>query len=142
MRYHPWRHLRDRHPHEHVSFTDIGAVGCLGRRTVDGIELDMTSTQRERRCTLTHELVHIERGPVPRDPRLALREEETVDRISAERLIELDHLIDVLAWNRYRVDDEAAEELWVDLPTLLTRVRNLTDSERAFIDRELARRQP
>ncbi|WP_230592417.1 hypothetical protein [Rhodococcoides fascians] len=71
-----------------------------------------------------------------------MREEETVERISAERLIELDALIDVIAWNRNRIDDEAAEELWVDLPTLLTRVRNLTDGERAFIDDELERRQP
>lgn len=44
--------------------------------------------------------------------------------------------------DRYRVDDESAEELWVDLPTLLTRVRNLTDDQRAFIDEELERRQP
>ncbi|WP_256988483.1 hypothetical protein [Rhodococcus sp. 05-2255-3B1] len=86
--------------------------------------------------------MHVERGPVPADLRLAMREEETVDRITAERLIELDALIDVIAWNRNRIDDEAAEELWVDLPTLLTRVRNLTDDERAFIDEELERRQP
>ena len=70
-----------------------------------------------------------------------MREEEIVDRITAERLIELGALIDVIAWNRNRIDDEAAEELWVDLPTLLTRVRNLTDDERAFIDEELERRQ-
>ena len=64
------------------------------------------------------------------------------ERISAERLIEIDSLVDVLAWNRYRVDDETAEELWVDLATLLTRVKNLDDDERAYIDRELERRQP
>jgi hypothetical protein len=32
------------------------------------IWLCRTLTQAERRCTLTHELVHRERGPVPADP--------------------------------------------------------------------------
>ncbi|MGN7133421.1 hypothetical protein ACTHQY_09120 [Rhodococcoides corynebacterioides] len=79
---------------------------------------------------------------MPDDDFLAQREESIVDDIATRRLIELDALIDVLAWNRYRVDDETAEELWVDLPTLVSRVRNLTDAERRHIDRELARRQP
>lgn len=141
MTWHPWRHLRDHHPHLHVTYPD-GGTGCLGRWTDAGIEINGSSNQRERRCTLTHELVHVERGPVPHDLHLAMREEETVERISAERLIEIESLIDVLAWNRYRVDDETAEELWVDLATLLTRVKNLDDDERAYIDRELERRQP
>lgn len=141
MSYHPWRHLRDRHPHVHVTYP-TGETGCLGRWTNDGLRINGTSTQRERRCTLAHELVHFERGPAPRDLHLAMREEEIVDRIAAQRLIELDQLIDVLAWNRYRVDDETAEELWVDLATLHTRVKNLTDDERGLIDRELERRAP
>lgn len=73
---------------------------------------------------------------------LALKEERIVDRIAANRLIELDQLIDVLAWNRYRVDDETAEDLFVDLRTLKIRVENLTDDERGLIDRELERRAP
>ncbi|KQU30304.1 hypothetical protein ASG69_04400 [Rhodococcus sp. Leaf225] len=141
-RWHPWRHLREHHPATPVSFPHRHTAGCLGRLTPDGIEIDGTSNQRERRCTLTHEIVHIERGPVPEDAYLALREEACVDDIATRRLIDLDALIDVLAWNRYRVDDEAAEDLWVDYPTLLTRVRNLTDEERRHIDNELARRQP
>ncbi|ORI13476.1 hypothetical protein [Rhodococcus sp. 1168] len=141
MSWHPWRHLRDHHPHVHVTYPD-GGTGCLGRWTEDGIEINRHSNQRERRCTLTHEIVHVERGPVPKDLRLARREETIVDCIAARRLIELDRLVDVLAWNRHRVDDEAAEELWVDLPTLIARVRNLTEDERSFINRELSRRQP
>ncbi|MBT1193816.1 hypothetical protein [Rhodococcoides kroppenstedtii] len=137
-----WRHLRDNHPAVPVMFSHRHNSGCLGRWTEAGIEINGTSNQRERRCTLTHEIVHVERGPVPDDDFLALREESIVDDIATRRLIELDALIDVLAWNRYRVDDETAEELWVDLPTLVSRVRNLTDAERRHIDSELARRQP
>ena len=65
---------------------------------------------------LTHELVHVERGPS----------------------IELDELVDALACNRWRVDADTAGELWVDLPTLLTRVKNLTDDERRYIDIEMS----
>lgn len=65
-----------------------------------------------------------------------------VDRITAQLLIPIDDLIDVLAWNRYRVDDEAAEELWVDLECLKIRVQNLTEGERRYIDSELERRSP
>jgi hypothetical protein len=140
-RWHPWRHAREHYPRVEIRLID-GGGGCRGRLTVDGIEINRTSTQREARCTLSHEIVHIESGPVPREPRAAAREEARVHAIAACRLIELDHLVDVLAWNRYRVDDETAEDLWVDFPTLLTRVQNLTAAERRYIDAELERREP
>ncbi|WP_285189878.1 ImmA/IrrE family metallo-endopeptidase [Rhodococcus sp. MEB041] len=140
-RWHPWRHAREHHPRTPIAFVD-GGRGCAGRITLNGIEINRTSTQRERRCTLTHELVHLERGPVPRDARAVEREEKAVHAIAACRLIEIDHLIDVLVWNRHRVDDETADELWVDLPTLVTRVQNLTVAERRYIDAELERREP
>lgn len=142
-KWHPWRALRDRHPRIDVAFPEIEVTGCFGRW--DGgsrIEIEASSNQAERRCTLTHELVHVERGPVPKHPVYGPREESAVRRIAAERLIEFDELIDAIVWNRGRVDADTAGELWVDLPTLLTRVRNLTDDERAYIDAEIERRQP
>lgn len=141
-RWHPWRHLRDKHPDIEVHFTDCGEDGERGRWTTDGIEIDRTSNQRERRHTLTHEVVHVDRGPVPDHPYYAMREEREVDRITAQLLIPLDDLVDVLAWNRYRIDDEAAEDLWVDLECLKIRVRNLTAAERRYIDAEIKRRSP
>lgn len=139
-RWHPWRHMRDKYPDIDVRFTDCGEDGLRGRWTTDGIEIDRTSNQRERRYTLAHEIVHVGRGPVPDHPYYAMREERAVDRITARLLIPIDDLIDVLAWNRYRVDDEAAEELWVDLECLKIRVQNLTEAERRYIDAELERR--
>lgn len=141
-RWHPWRHLRDHHPEIDVAFPDLIEYGCLGRWTERGIEIEGTSNQVERRCTLTHELVHVERGPVPTHPYFGAKEERTVERITAQRLIELEPLVDALAWNRWRVDADTAGELWVDLDVLTTRVRNLTDEERAYIDAEVERRQP
>jgi hypothetical protein len=112
----------------------------MGEWTAKGIEIDGTSNQAERRCTLTHEIVHLERGPVPSDPHLAMKEERIVECITARRLISLEKLIDALVWTRLSVDHETAEELWVDLPTLQHRIRDLTDSERRYIDQELERR--
>ena len=63
------------------------------------------------------------------------REEETVERIAARRLIALDHLVDVLRWTRST--REVAAELWVDVPMLQALGRSLTDAERAWIDEQL-----
>lgn len=77
--------------------------------------------QAERRCTLTHELVHRERGPLPAGSAAAAREEQIVDEITARRLITVPQLVDGLRWTRH--PRELAEHLWVDEPTLRTRMR-------------------
>jgi hypothetical protein len=92
----------------------------LGRR----IWLCATLTQAERRSTLTHELVHRERGPLPTDPRGAAREERILDEIAARRLITMPALVDGLRWSRQ--PREIADHLWVDEPTLQTAWQPLT----------------
>ncbi|MCZ1070779.1 MULTISPECIES: hypothetical protein [unclassified Rhodococcus (in: high G+C Gram-positive bacteria)] len=139
---HPWRRLRDHYPHLHVHFTDLSRRGRLGRLTGRGIEIERTSNQKERRETLLHELHHYERGPAPKHPYFGPLEERIVDRLTAEELISLDALVDALTWSHGHVNDDVAEELWVTLDTLITRVRNLTEKERTYIREELARRQP
>ncbi|GGB22253.1 hypothetical protein GCM10011489_08050 [Gordonia jinhuaensis] len=71
----------------------------------------------------------------PTDRVLRAREELTVERIAARRLIALDHLVDVLRWTRST--GEVAAELWVDVPMLQALGRSLTDAERAWIDEQL-----
>ena len=77
--YHPWRHFRaqaawtlhwaDLPPRLH-GYTDFwGGTVTLDRRL----------RQVERRCTIAHEVAHIERGPLPDDDRLAAREESLGD---------------------------------------------------------------
>lgn len=104
--------------------------GCVdwARRVVT---VDCRLSAAQRRCTLAHELVHIERGPVPRDPWLAAREEAAVEAEAARRLIPLDALAGALAWSRR--PDEVAEELWVDVQTLAVRIGGLSDVERAAV---------
>lgn len=131
--YHPWREAR-RRPHlviEHVDLPDDHR-GCISGSTV---RLNAGDLQAERRCTLTHELVHDERRIFPIDRVLRAREELRVERIAARRLIALERLVDALAWTRRT--EEVAEELWVDVPMLVALVQSLTDRERDWIDAEL-----
>ncbi|QOV97202.1 ImmA/IrrE family metallo-endopeptidase [Rhodococcus pyridinivorans] len=139
-KWHPWRHLREHFPHVDVHFTDLTPLGLQGRLTSRGIELHRHSRQRERRSTLTHEVSHLERGPVPKHPHFALREELVVEEITARRMIPLPDLVDAVLWCQGRIDDETAEELWVGLHVLKTRLTTLTPRERQWVERELARR--
>lgn len=133
--YHPWRRFRVEA--QWVLWATRLPRGCMGY--VDwrahAVVIDRTLLQVERRCTITHELVHIERGPVPTDPWLGRREERAVEREAARRLIELDALADALAWSSQPA--EVAEELWVDEQTLNARVAGLSRSERAWLSRRL-----
>ena len=92
------------------------------RRT---ILLDIRLSRIEERCTLTHEIVHAERGPFPRWA--TAREEAAVNAEVARRLIPLDALGEALAWSLHPA--VAAEELDVDPPTLEALLRNLTGAE-------------
>lgn len=131
--YHPWRDARDRE-HLNITFERLadGRRGCLRG---DRITINTGDDQAQRRSTLAHELVHDERRVFPTDRVLRAREELTVERIAARRLIALDHLVDVLRWTRST--GEVAAELWVDVPMLQALGRSLTDAERAWIDEQL-----
>lgn len=142
--WHPWRHLRHHHPHVTVRFADL-PPGLLGYtdHAAGEVVLDRRLTQTERRCTVTHEDVHLHRGPMPADPVLAAREEQLCDEVAARRLVPLREAIDALLWSDN--EHEVAEELWVDVPTLRARIAALTAGERAAIDdrmREAGRWHP
>ena len=138
--WHPWRHIRHHHPHIGVDTTHRLPSGYRGLLTRAGIYLDCRLSQAGRRCTLGHEIVHLERGPVPDHPHFATLEEHAVNVITARRLIRLNHLVDALTWTQH--PNELAEELWVDTDTVTTRMQHLTTRERAYIESELAERQP
>ena len=104
----------------------------LTRWSTHEVVIDPALSQAQRRCVLAHELCHIERGPTPSDPWLHRREERAVRREAARRLISLDDLALALRWSRNVT--ELADELWVDEPTLRTRLAHLTPAERAWLD--------
>lgn len=131
--WHPWRALR-RLRDVTLVIADLGG-GVLGRTdfTSRTITLDHQLLQAERRSTLTHELVHLERGPVPAG--YTVREERAVEVEAARRLITLEQLADAMLW-AYD-EHELADELWVDVPTVRTRLASLTDAEGRDLNRRL-----
>ncbi|UGU31367.1 hypothetical protein LT350_33645 [Mycolicibacterium smegmatis] len=133
--WHPWRTLREHHVDIDVSCRYRLPDHIMGLQRGARIWLCRTLTQAERRCTLTHELVHRERGPVPADSAAAAREEQIVDEIAARRLITFGQLVDGLRWSRQ--PRELAEHLWVDEPTLNTRMATLDPVEVADLEHEL-----
>lgn len=126
--FHPWRWLRAR---PNIDLTWSREIAEMG--TTDGlarIVLHPDQLQVERRCTLAHELAHIElghtRGCHPWD-------ETQARQYAARWLITMDRLLDVLSWTNDL--DEAADELWVDEETLRDRLDGLSEIERAMIVR-------
>lgn len=96
------------------------------------VRIDPRLTQAERRCTIAHETEHALRGPAPGGWSL---EETLIDRVVARRLIGLSDLADAIVWSNDVV--ELADVLWVDVPTLLVRLRDLTPAESAELDARL-----
>jgi hypothetical protein len=125
-----------RRPEVTVVFGDPGEgnVGVVDLRA-RVITLCPTLLQDERRSTLTHELVHLERGS-PCGP--GEWEEREVARLAAARIISLPDLVEAVKWSDHV--DEQALELWVDEDTVRVRLRHLTDRERAELDRARAAR--
>jgi hypothetical protein len=136
MGWNPWRHLADHYPHIEVRL-DRELPGRVWGTTIGNrIWLCRLLDQAARRSTLTHEIVHLERGPVPADARGHAREERAVSAEAARRLIPLDALADGLRWSR---DDphQLAEALWVDVPTLKARMESLDPIEVAQLENAL-----
>lgn len=133
---HPWREFRERESialrwqhsddeYGHVNFDDA----C--------VTLSKGMTQAERRCTIVHEMIHLDRGPVP--PEMEEAEEVIVRDLAARRLIPLEALIEALLWSRD--EHELAGELWVDEQTIRDRLKGLSAADRLYIEHELDRRE-
>lgn len=136
-RWHPWRHAAEHYPdvviscHRELPERVWGVTSFALRR----VWLCRRLRQVHRRCTLTHELIHLERGPLPADPAAAAREERIVDELAARRLIPFGDLADGLRWTQDLT--ELADALWVDAPTLQTRMSTLDPVETAELEHAL-----
>lgn len=92
------------------------------------VVLDRTLSQRERRCTLAHEIVHVERGD---ECRQTAKVETAVHLVASRRLITLEQLAAGLAWTKdQRV---LADELCVDDVTLEVRLAHLSLDEQDIV---------
>lgn len=125
MPFHPWRSLRAL---THIDLHWREMDGYLGATNgVDVIVMHPGQSQKQGRCTITHEMVHVEYGHTSCAPDT----ECFARREAACRLISLDELLDVLSWTHEI--EEAADELHVDLATMQDRIQALSADERALL---------
>jgi hypothetical protein len=132
MTIHPWRRLRDL-AHITLLWHDGGPAGETDFEA-NTISLRRGMTHDERRSTVLHECLHVERGA----PLTTMegREERRVERESARLLLpDIRAVGEALAWGRDVA--EAAWELNVDSGTLRIRLENLHPAERAYLKRRL-----
>lgn len=137
-RFHPWRRLRDLGPSWRLTWTDdlpYDVYGFTDHRA-RAIVLRKGLSFEERRCTITHEVEHVLRGPYSRCD--LLREEAAVDQCSARLLMpSMQDVADALVFNRCDYES-AAEDLWVDPWMLEVRLGTLRGLERDYLNRRLA----
>lgn len=100
------------------------------------IYLNVRSTAVQTLCTLTHELLHLRRGPLMcTSSRLLAREEAAIAAHSARLLVPMVSLLDALRWTPHLV--EQAEFLGVDTDTVRARFGDLSSEELAAIRAQL-----
>lgn len=131
--WHPWRTAAERYPHITIVWRHRLPPGVRGLVDGNTVWLCSSLSQAERRCALTHELQHVERGIPPAD--LLPKEERIVDAIAARQLIPLENLTAALRTSRHPY--EIAEELWCDVHTVRVRMNNLDAIETAQLEHEL-----
>lgn len=115
-----------------LAWHDGGPKGRFDHDTLT-LSLRLGMTQAERRSTVRHELEHYRRGRVWTAWRE--REELACELAAARELIDLHKLGETLAW-AHSVE-EAADELWVDVALLRTRMKHLHPAERAYLRERL-----
>lgn len=141
--YDPWADVRDNWPQVRVVIEPMTG-DLLGEVRDDGlvIALRAGTSAAQRRCTLAHEIVHLERGILDCGPWLQ-REEVQVHTEVSLRLIPLAALADAVR-ALGGADDQAALAQWleVDSETLAMRVSRLSAGDRRTLRRLLARQTP
>lgn len=130
--YDPWRHLEEHWPEIEVVIEPMSG-SLLGVLRYPVIALRADTSAAQRRCTLAHEIVHLERGVDDCGPWSA-REELRVHREAARRLIRVADLAAAIR-ELGGTDDLAAlaQLLDVDLETARLRLDRLTPADRARV---------
>lgn len=124
----PWRELRERGDGVVLHFTRFNDTRVAATNGNNAIWLDQDLLQVERRCAIQHEQAHIDLGHTNCDDP---REEQAARRLTAQKLIHWDSLVDVFKWAHTAY--EAADELWVTPDVLEDRLRFLRSHEKHLL---------
>lgn len=125
--FHPWAALGE-WEHVVVDWRDDLPDGMRGATNGhDIIWMDKKLIQVERRCTIAHEMVHIEQGHEYCQPP---KVERQVRAVTARRLIRFEDFVDVSRWALSAGD--AADCLWVTEQVLTDYIEALTEAERVI----------
>ncbi|MCD4535685.1 hypothetical protein LRP67_16450 [Nocardioides sp. cx-169] len=137
-RFHAWRRMRDLGPSWKLAWSCDLPDDMYGYTNF----IDRTITLREglsfeeRRCTITHEVEHVLRGPTSRC--FVLHEEVRVDRRASRLLLSsVRDIADTLSYHHGDYE-RAAEDLWVDPWMLEVRLGSLWRNEQRYMDRRMA----
>jgi hypothetical protein len=134
MQVNPWQRLTEDWPGIPVEFADLGSLHRHGEtHWRDGqplrVVLHGQLTQVQRRCTLAHELEHLDRGAPCETLRASI--EARIVRATAKYLLpDLDALAATIGVYDLR---RAADEMWVTFPIMVERLRGLTDTELDYV---------
>jgi hypothetical protein len=133
-RYDPWSELAVNWPGAEVVVRPMRGT-LLGELRYPVIALRAGTSAGQRRCTLTHEIVHLERGVTECGP-WAAREERRVELTVAERLLPVDVLVATIR-DAGGADHPGtlARLADVDLDTWLVRLGHLSRPEQAALAR-------
>lgn len=127
-RYDPWRHLQRDWPDVQIVVEPMPGR-LLGWLRYPVIALRAGTSAAQRRCTLAHEIVHLERGVSDCGP-WAVQEERHVHATAARRLISWGDLISAVAEFGPADDRVLAHALDVDRDTMRARLDQLSAAER------------
>lgn len=135
MSFNPWRRLRAL-SHIELRWHDEGPMGETDFEA-GVISLRRGMTYEERRSTVLHECIHVERGPAPLT--FAEKEELLVEKATARQLLpSVKAIAEAYAWSQGDTEG-AAYELGVDVGVLVTRMKYMTHpAERAYLARRFA----
>jgi hypothetical protein len=127
--YDPWADLAQNWPDVEVRIETMRGL-LLGQLRYPVIALRAGTSAAQRRCTLAHEIVHLERGTGDCGP-WAVREEVLVHAEAARRLCRLDDLAAAVRALGGEPDfGSLAQALEVDQQTLALRLERLTATDR------------
>lgn len=127
--YCPWRDLGNRFPGVHLAVHSLAPARAAWLPVERVLLLDRGLTVTQGRCTLAHEIAHMDLGHHPTGlGHFDRRQEREADGLAGRRLLPLDVLVEAIksGWDL----PTAADELFVTVELLHDRMDRLHPAER------------